>query len=267
MLDAYALGAGSPEEAAAIEEHVADCVQCWEELSKAQRTAALLSLAVPIEHASEKLGDRIIASARREMAGIREVQKQPLLRRLGFGWGAAAAGLGAASLAALTFAGLLQAQVNDLRDENSALESQLVAANESVASQLAETNRAIADQGTIISLVSGPTSTVEMGSVAENGDGSMWYTWSADQEAGLIVCADVPPPPEGKVYQIWFSANSRRLPAESFTPTDGKCSVPVTIPSGAWQPTGIGVSLEDPDAISDQPQDGWLVYAHLPEQE
>jgi hypothetical protein len=43
--------------------------------------------------------------------------------------------------------------------------------------------------------------------------------------------------------------------------------VPVTIPSGAWQPTGIGVSIEDPDAISDQPQDGWLVYAHLPEQE
>jgi anti-sigma factor RsiW len=34
MLDAYALGAAEAADASAIEEHVGDCVRCWEELTR-----------------------------------------------------------------------------------------------------------------------------------------------------------------------------------------------------------------------------------------
>ena len=37
LLDAYALGAAEADEAAALEEHVADCVRCWSSSMKPSR--------------------------------------------------------------------------------------------------------------------------------------------------------------------------------------------------------------------------------------
>lgn len=63
LLDAYALGAAEREEDLAVREHVADCVRCWDELTDAQRTAALLALAVPLQHAGPSLRQRVIVRA------------------------------------------------------------------------------------------------------------------------------------------------------------------------------------------------------------
>ncbi|MEX0683012.1 MAG: anti-sigma factor [Dehalococcoidia bacterium] len=264
IIDAYALGAVAPEEAAQLEAHVADCLRCWEELVKAQRTAALLALSVPMEEASSQLGDRITAVARREAAGIHSEPRVPLLRRLGFSWGTAAFGFGTASVAALAFAGVLQAQVNDLRDENSDLESQVQAANGDLRAQVGQVSQLVEDQGTILAVAISGTD-IEMKGASDAEDMSIKYAWSADQRAGIITCAGMPQPPDGKVYQVWFSANSQRFPVETFTPEDGACLVLVALPESTPTPTGIGISIEDPDAISDGPEDGWAVYAHLPE--
>jgi len=66
LLDAYALGALRPEETGPIEEHLADCLRCWEHLKESQKAAALLVLAVPLEQPREELRQRIIAEAERE---------------------------------------------------------------------------------------------------------------------------------------------------------------------------------------------------------
>ncbi|TET95070.1 MAG: hypothetical protein E3J29_07465 [Dehalococcoidia bacterium] len=66
LLDAYALGALGPEETGPIEEHLADCLRCWEHLKEAQKAAALLVLAVPLEQPREELRRRIIAQAAKE---------------------------------------------------------------------------------------------------------------------------------------------------------------------------------------------------------
>lgn len=66
LLDAYALGALKPEETGSIEEHLADCLRCWEHLKESQKAAALLVLAVPLEQPREELRRRIIAQAAKE---------------------------------------------------------------------------------------------------------------------------------------------------------------------------------------------------------
>lgn len=66
LLDAYALGALRPEETGPIEEHLADCLKCWEHLKECQKAAALLVLAVPLEQPREELRQRIIAEAVKE---------------------------------------------------------------------------------------------------------------------------------------------------------------------------------------------------------
>jgi anti-sigma factor RsiW len=119
LLDAYALGAVEPEEATGVEHHVAECVGCWNELGRAQETAALLTLSVPLKQAPERLGQRIISTAQRETSPIRGGEKQGFFRRLGVGWPALAGTLGVASVAAFAFGISMQEQVNDLEAENS----------------------------------------------------------------------------------------------------------------------------------------------------
>ncbi|HUF52531.1 MAG TPA: anti-sigma factor [Dehalococcoidia bacterium] len=263
LLDAYAISATSRAEADSVERHVADCVRCWEELSKAQRTAALLALSVPMEEAPPAIGARLMAEARRDLAGIHTERRAPLLQRLRFGWSTAAAGLGAASVAALAFAGFLQAQVNDLRDENQVLQSEISAATVSLAQQNQALASASETQASLIRLA-GETTSVEMTTSPQaEEEVSVAYTWSTDHRSGVVTCQDLADPPEGKVYQVWFSAGGSRYPAASFTPEDGSCLIAVDVPDGWREPTGVGISLEDPEAVANHPQDGWLAYAYL----
>jgi anti-sigma factor RsiW len=65
LLDAYALGAAEPEEAAALEEHMEDCARCWHSLSEAQRAAAAIALSANLCRAPESLRRNILAEVER----------------------------------------------------------------------------------------------------------------------------------------------------------------------------------------------------------
>jgi anti-sigma factor RsiW len=65
LLDAYALGAAEPDEAAALEEHMEDCARCWHSFSEAQRAAAALALSANICRAPESLRRNILAEIER----------------------------------------------------------------------------------------------------------------------------------------------------------------------------------------------------------
>ena len=65
LLDAYALGAAEPEEAAALEEHIEDCARCWPSFSEAQRAAAAIALSANLERAPESLRSNILAEIER----------------------------------------------------------------------------------------------------------------------------------------------------------------------------------------------------------
>ena len=174
IIDAYALGAGTPEEAALIESHVAECVDCWNELGKAQRTAALVAFSAPMVDVPEGLEDRIMSIARQEAemeTKERPVTQPPLMQRLGLSWASAAAGLGVASVAALAFAGFLQSEVNDLRAENTRMESQMNGTTQELEGRVREANEAADTAGGILlSLVSTSPQGVEMNPSALSED-------------------------------------------------------------------------------------------------
>lgn len=262
MIDAHALGAGTPEESALIEAHVAECVRCWDELGKAQRTAALLALSAPMKDVPAGLEDRIMAIARQEAATRERPERQPpLLQRLGLSWASAAAGLGVASVAALAFAGILQAQVNDLKSENDRMESQMRGTTQQLEANARNANAAAADtESLLLSIVATSPQGVELKPAAES---SVFYTASADQESGWVLCDHLADPPEGMVYQFWFNQDTTNVPAVAFSPEDGDCYLPLDLTSLTMTPTGVGLSLEELGAVSDGP-DHWLDYAHFP---
>ncbi len=264
IIDAYSLGAGSPEDAAQIESHVAECVRCWDELGKSQRTAALLALSAPMVDVPEGLEDRIMAIARREAAPVeRPESRQPLLQRLRLSWASAAAGLGVASLAALAFAGVLQAQVNDLRTENDRMESQMRGASQELEGRVRDAN-AVADnaEAMLITLIADSSQGVEMKPTGQ-AQASVRYGWSSDGHDGWVTCKHLADAPDGMVYQVWLQEDTVSAPAVAFTPEDGNCLLTVDLSVLTMAPTGVGLSLEEVGVTSEGPDD-WLAYAYFP---
>lgn len=248
MLDAYALGAADSADVAAIEEHVADCVRCWEELNKSQRTAALLALSVPMREAPQRLEARIVdAAARERRAGPARSNRW----RLQIGWPAAAAALGIAAVAALAFASFLQVQMNDLRNDK-----------DDLARQLATTRDTVADQARVISIAAAADKQeIVMDAVAAPEGAWGEYFWSRSAGGGFIVCHDMPLPPEGQVYQAWFEKGGRHVSAGTFVPSeDGGCAYPMQPEEDVGRPDGVGVSIEQPGG-SDAPTGDWLIWA------
>ena len=264
IIDAYALGAGSPEEAAQIESHVAECVRCWGELGKAQRTAALLALSVPMKDVPEGLEDRIMAIARQEAAlNERPERRQPLLQRVRLSWASAAAGLGVASVAALAFAGVLQAQVNDLRTESDRMESQRRGANQELEERIRDMTDVVESQDALLAtLIIDSSQSVEM-KPAGQAQASVWYRSGSNGRDGWLMCEHLADPPDGMVYQVWFKEDTVSAPAVAFVPEDGDCLLPVDLTALTMTPTGIGLSLEVSGVTSAGP-DHWLDYANFP---
>jgi anti-sigma factor RsiW len=65
LLDAYALGAVEPEEAAALEAHMEDCARCWHSFSECQRAAAAIALSANLCRAPESLRRSVLAEIER----------------------------------------------------------------------------------------------------------------------------------------------------------------------------------------------------------
>lgn len=247
LLDAYALGAAEKAEARGLEEHVADCVRCWEELNEAQRAAASLALTVPIEEAPASLGDRILAQAEREVRPGRPLAAlwQALRRR----WLAAAtAALAIAGVAALAFAAVLQVELNGVQDENDQLERQ------------------VQDQRQLAAVLSAPdVEEVAVASMSAESEALAVYYWSKATEKGFVVCNNLPPLAEGQVYQAWFITDGEAISAGTFTSGNGIGQLPMDLSILERRPDALGISIEEAGG-SEQPTGEMLLYSSLPRQ-
>ncbi|MGH2437901.1 MAG: anti-sigma factor, partial [bacterium] len=231
LLDAYALGAVDRDEAYQLEGHVADCPDCWEELNKSRRTAALLSLSVPIHRAPDDLRRRVMALAQMEEA---RGERRTLLPKLRPTWRSAIAALGAAAVSALVFASLLQVQITGLRGDRNEITQQLTA-----------TGTELEQQRQIVAILSASDSQkISMDSAAVRNQAESVYNWSRDSAAGFIVCNNFPAPPPGQVYQVWFTTTGRAEPVATFLPhADGGCQIPMDMSRVNWRLQGIGISI------------------------
>ncbi len=265
LLDAYALGASDQDEARAIEGHVADCVRCWEEFSKSQQTAALLSLALPIQPVPERVGRRLMAAAARETPKDRRREPRAgLFGRLRLSWPALAGAMSLAGIASLAFAVFLQVQMNDLRDDKTALAEQVQSTNRELALQVGLAGRQLDTEKQMFAVLSAPdTAKVPLSPVSTAAPverASVIYNWSAQTRKGFMLCQDMPPLSGDQVYQVWFTTNGDAHSAGTFRPDDGSCQVAMDLSFLRARPEGLGISVEQAGG-SDRPTDKWLLYA------
>ncbi|MCH8813511.1 MAG: anti-sigma factor [Chloroflexi bacterium] len=246
ILDAYSLGASEPDEARGLEEHVSDCVRCWEQLNEAQRAAAMLALAIPVEDAPAGLEERIIREAARESRPATSI-----FDRFRVGWPTAAGAFGLAGVAALVFAAVLQVQLSDLRGDNSDLEN-LVAVEE----------QTIVDMRDImfVFLRADDLATLDVEPVGpEAAEAAVTYTWSQKDQTGFILCEGLPPLAEGQVYQAWFTLEGSPQSAGTFSSHNGSCNMPLGL-TESGPPSGLGITIE-PEGGSTSPAHGeYILY-------
>jgi len=244
LVDAYALGALDHGEAGALQRHLSDCARCREELSKSQRTAALLALSVRIEEAPSGLRDRIVARAEREGAEV------PPWRRLIPSRRTSTRTLAFGGVAALVFAVFLQAQLSNLRGDKDELRDQL-----SVTSSELEQQRQI-----VAVLSASDTQKVAMEPASLRSQAESVYNWSQNNAAGFVVCRNFPALSRGRVYQVWLVTGDRAEPVATFLPQDGSCQIPMDMSRMNWRPEGIAISVE-PASGSSRPTKPFFSYA------
>jgi hypothetical protein len=249
MIDAYALGAASPDEAKAVEEHVAGCIACWDELRKSQSAAGMLALSSPIQAPPPQLRDRILTNAGKK-------DRTPIfigefLRGRGSVWPAATGMLGSAAAAVLVFAVFLQAQVDDLQGDRDQLQHQ-------VSEQGNILSVASASDVFTVSLVSMPEDSGPATTQAAQPGGE--YLWSRSQQKGVIFCYNLPALSGGEVYQAWYITGAEPVDAGTFTPVDGQCQHLMKPVVADISETGVGLTREK-NGGSQKPSGRWLIFA------
>ena len=250
ILDAYALGAAEKAEAEALEEHVADCVRCWESLNEAQRATALLALSTAIEEASPYLRHRILDEARRQGRPSRGAGR--LLAGLKRLWPAGVGVLAAAGVAALVLAVFVQAEMNDLQDENGQLER-----------QVQEAGTLLGEQRQLMAVMAAPDlQQVSLHSPQPGSDALATYYWSLNTQSGFLVCNKLPPLAENQSYQVWILADGEAIPAGTFQPWKGIGQLPIDLSISDKRHTAIIVTIEDADG-SDRPSGEPFLLASL----
>lgn len=249
ILDAYVLGAADREEAHGLEEHVAECLACWDQLSEAQQVAAALALGVPLATASPRLRERVLASARTSLRC-----PSPWLPAIGSGfrrlWPAGVFALGSAAVALAAF---LFLRMDNLGNENDQLRSQVVAASQ-LTDQLRqmEAIRSAPDVKSV-ALQAQPWAPEVVAS----------FYWSEVTGRGALVCSKLAPLEPGQVYQLWLLFDGQAISAGTFTPWQGVGYLIFELGPLTEHPHAVGVSVE-PEGGSPAPSSEMILLAPFP---
>jgi len=248
LLDAYALGAADAAEASFIEEHVADCVRCWCSLDEAQRVTALLALSTAIEKAPPSLRSRVLAEAERRP----QTALPSLPERLRWLWPAATGVLAAGAVAALAFALVLQAEVNDLRGDRDRL-----------ASDVQNAGGVLEEQRQLMAVLAAPDAQqINLQPADPSSEALAVYYWSSSTRTGALLSNNLPPLREGQVYHAWLLTGDEVYDAGSFEAWSGVGQLSMDIKHVSGRPVGIGVSIEDA-AGAEEPREMFL-FAEFP---
>jgi len=208
-LDAWALGALDDEDGRALESHLASCDACSKLADAASADAHAVALAVPMRAASSSLKARVLASAS-VLADIGRRQR-PSSRW----WGAAAAALLLVSAGGMSWGAVLQTRVDDLQSTNARVGAQATAQTNELATVHTQIRQAddqrvnlisdLQDQGKAIDILARPdTRQAQLRGTTAAPQATGSYAWSSASSQGLLVAGNLPPPPDGQLYELWF---------------------------------------------------------------
>jgi hypothetical protein len=243
---AVALDAADPRDARKIEQHLSLCPPCARAVDEMRATAATLGSAVPQVDPPAELRERVLAAARAQPGRTGRGTGVWLLPPAA-AWGVVAASM-VISLACLAWIATLQHRV-------ASLESEVDAATE----RAARYDRVVQVLGSRQIAVRQLTATVQTMRA-----GGMVYL-DPISGAGMVAIHDLPQPPAGRAWQLWFLRGSDRISGGMLWPDNrGNCYAMVAVPPDVDSFDAIGVT-EEPSAGSAWPTSPRVITAKLAE--
>lgn len=247
MLSANALSALDASEAREVANHLEICSSCRSELHEWEETVAFMAFNVEPSEPSPAVREHILAAARAEAtrssiaqpnvaASSSHVMSFESPRRnvwtsLG-SFGAIAAAVAMVSM--LTGLFILWQQNRANRNEVARL-----------ATQVRETNQQLANERAMVALLITPGSRMKELSGTNAAPGA--HAMLAYDKTGhaMLMTKNLPAPPAGKAYQLWFIKDDRKMPGKVFTPdARGNVVMEDQIPASAMESAVYAITLE-----------------------
>jgi anti-sigma-K factor RskA len=238
--DEYAIGSlpGNLERAVSL--HLAECRACRDIVRDSERLAASLALGAPLRRPSRRLRRRVYTAAGISRPGL-------LVRAVGISRTAAA--IAAVFVAIAAFTGMLtvRGQLNDIRQKNADLQTQI----DSTLSQKvelaaltrklqdyettsAELQQAATDDRDLFVALTSPGSDVADVISADAAASSIGrLIWNEDQKKVWFLATSLPRLPAGETYQIWVNSGGRYYSLGTFEPDEsGFARYDTVVPEG-----------------------------------
>ncbi|WP_432133708.1 MULTISPECIES: anti-sigma factor [unclassified Streptomyces] len=230
LTGAYALHALSDEEAVVFERHLAGCEACARETAELSATAARLGLAATVSPPAA-LRERVlrrIGSVRQQSPGGAAAGRPGRARLRGrplYRWALAACLAAAAALGGTA-----------------------VWQHERAEDALSQAREAERTRQEIAAVLASPDARTRAAVLGDGSTGAVVVSRSRDE--AVFVVSNMPHPPSGKVYQLWFNDDGRMRSAGLMDP--GRSDQAVLLRGSLRDASGMGVTVE-PSGGSEEP--------------
>jgi anti-sigma-K factor RskA len=209
---AYALGSLEPAERRAFEAHLAECVECADEVRSLQLVTGALAQSTPQRTPRPELRDRVLGSLGPTLHDKPSpVQGGRILR-----WLPLAASL-VLTVGVGLYAGGLQTRVADLEAR---LQEAIVAANAADRQVVEARTVAVQAQSAMAVLAALDVARIDLAGQPAAPQARARALWSRDRGMVFTV-ANLPPAPEGRVYQVWVVTADAPISAGLLMPDAG----------------------------------------------
>ncbi len=233
----YVLGALDAAERRAFESHAASCPICREDVRSLQRVADALARSVAQRTPRPELRARVLAEVGLERP---PASRQPSSRPAALTWLPLAAsmliavGLGAYALTLQGRISNLEARVDDAERR----------ASEAAGETLQARRAADTAQSAMAVLVAPDLVRIDLAGQAVAPQATARALWSRDR--GMVFnTANLPPAPEGRVYQVWVVTAQAPVSAGLLAPdASGRATAVFQTPIDIAPPVAVAVTLE-----------------------
>lgn len=243
---AAALDAAEPRDRRLLEWHVRVCPACARELDQLRSTAAMLGRGVAQAEPPPELRERLLVAAQMPVESGRGPRLQVGWRTPGAAaWSAVAASI-FISLGSLVWVATLQHQMG-------MLEGEVTAAHDRVAR----------DERVVQVLGSHQLAVRQLESVVQTMPASGMAYLDPASGSGMVAIHDLPQPPAGRAWQLWYLRGSDRISGGMLWPDNrGNCYAMVAVPPDVDSFEAIGVT-EEPSDGSAWPTSPRVIAARL----
>lgn len=238
--DEFAIGSFEPALERAIALHLAECSACRDIVRDSERLAATFALGMPIHRPPARLKRKVLSAA-----GI----QRPSAMGRAIGWGRAAAGAAAVVVAIAAFTGMVwvRGELNELRHQNTGLQTQIddalsqKVALAAITQKLDDQERAAAkleeqargDQDLLVAMLSPETRIAEVVATDDSAGTIGRLVWDNAQKRVWFVASDLPRRPDNETYELWVSNGGKYYSIGAFRPDEtGFARYQAIVPEG-----------------------------------